>query len=164
MKRFRAVLTLATCFVAACVLTVAAGKYGEKTLVGTWEFDVVKMMKQAMQGQETPPGMDIEKMAADMYMRVTFVKDGTYSVDSKVMGSVQQEAGKWEVLETDGDTVKVKSVADDGEEQILTITFADNDHFDALTVDGEQSVTMSATRSKDDGKKKPEKKAETKSE
>lgn len=155
---------VALALVAACVATAHAGKYNEKTLVGTWEFDVVKLMKQAMEGQEVPPGMDIEKMAQDMYMRVTFNKDGSYSVASRIMGAERTEEGKWEFVKSDADNITVKTTNADSEEQTLTITFADNDHFDALAVNGEESLTMSAARAKDAGKKEEKKDEDAKKE
>jgi hypothetical protein len=160
MKRI-AISSLVALLVLAAVGVATAGKYDEGTLVGTWDFDMVKMYQQAMEaaGQEMPPGMDIETVLQGSYMRITFNKDGTYAVDSKAMGSQNAEAGTWEVVEKEGDTITVKSTnPDKGQEQVVKVTFIDSDHIDAVVTDGEHEMVMSAERFA--GKDKKDKKAE----
>jgi hypothetical protein len=148
MKRI-VLSTLTALLVIAAVGVATAEKYDEGTLVGTWDFDMVKMYKQAMEaaGQEMPPGMDIETVLQGSYMRITFNKDGTYAVERKAMGTENSEAGTWEVVEKEGDTITVKSTnPDKGQEQLVKVTFIDKDHIDALVTDGENEMVMSAER------------------
>jgi hypothetical protein len=149
MNRMRATLTFAVLLLAACVAVADAGKYNEKTVTGTWEFDIVKMMKAAAEAGEVPPGVDIEAMAKNVSIRIKFDKDGSYMFVSNTMGNEKTEKGTWEVVKSEGDAVTVKSVSDDGEEQIVTIVFADADHFDATIKEGDDTSTISAIRVKE---------------
>ena len=97
-------------------------------------------------------------MAKNMHMSITFNKDGTYLFRSKTMGNEIAEAGKWEIAESDGDKVVMKSVNEEGEEQTVTMVFADKDNFDAVMKEGDRSMTMSATRAKKQKKVEAEKK------
>lgn len=148
MNRTRTTLTFAVLLLAAWVAVAAAGKYDEKTITGTWEFDLVKMMKAASEAGEVPPGVDIEAMAKNMSIRITFDKDGSYMFVSKTMGNEKTEKGTWKVVKSEGDAVTMKSVSDDGEEQTVTMIFADADHFDATLKAGDETSTISAIRVK----------------
>jgi hypothetical protein len=158
MNRFRAVNMLAALVLILCVAVAGAGKYSEKTLIGTWEFDMLAIYKQAMEktGQELPQGMTVEALVGDSFMRMTFMKDGTFTFESKAMQREVTEEGKWELVEIKENTVTIKSVNAEGEEQIVPMTFADNDNFEAVMSEGEMEMTMKAKRVK------PEKKDVTK--
>jgi hypothetical protein len=150
MNRLRSAYAVTVLLLAVCVAAAGAGKYGKKTLIGSWEFDMIKMYEEAMKksGQETPPGMDLEAMLEGSYMRITFKKDGSYVFESKAMQQEQKESGKWEVVEEGDNQVTVKSVSESGEEMQVTMTFTDEDTFSALMVEGEDEMTMHATRIK----------------
>jgi len=145
----RTTLTFAVLLLAAWVAVAAAGKYNEKTVAGTWEFDLVKMMKAAVEAGEVPPGVDIEEMVKNVSVRITFDKDGSYMVVSKTMGNERTEKGTWKVVKSEEDAVTMKSVSDDGKEQIVTIVFADADHFDATIKEGDDTSNISAIRVKE---------------
>jgi VCBS repeat-containing protein len=161
MKR---VIIATTAIVTVLAVVAAAGTYDKTTLVGIWEFDVVKMYHQAMEasGQEIPPGMDIERMLEGSYMRITFDEDGTYAFGARAMGNEQTEVGTWEVVESGDDWLKVKSIDEaKGKEQVIRITFTDEDHFDALMTNGEQEMTLSAARVTAETSREPRKDAGT---
>jgi hypothetical protein len=160
MKSFRAVIILAALVVVVCVVAAGAGKYSEKTLVGTWQFDMVAMFEQAMKqsGQELPEGMDVKTLVGDSYMWITFAKDGSFTFESMAMQREVNEEGTWELIEVKDNTVTVKSTNSKGEEKVMPITFVDEDNFEAVMTEGEMEVKLTAARVKKDAKK--EKKAE----
>lgn len=150
MNRTRIVYAALALCMALAVGTATAGKYNQKHLVGTWEFDMVKMYTEIMKqsGQEMPPGMSIEQMLGDSYMRLTFNDDGSYLFESKTQMGENSDKGTWEVTETTDDGMNVKTVNEAGEEQMVAVTFKDKDNFDATMTGGESQVTMSASRAK----------------
>ncbi len=156
MNRFRAVNTLAALLVIVCIAVAGAGKYSEKTLLGTWEFDMLAMYEQATEksGQQMPPGIDMKTIMGDSFMRITFMKDGKYTFESRTMQNLVSEKGTWELVENKDNVLTIKSVNDEGKEQIISMSFADNDHFEARMDQGEMEMTMSAARVKDAKKEK----------
>jgi len=131
------------------VAVASAGKYSEKTLIGTWEFDMLKMMKDQMGGQ-VPEGMDLEQMLAGSFVRITFVKDGTYSFSSKTPMGEESDGGKWEIVSINDNEFVVKSTGSSGEEQVITMVFTNKDSFDAsMPGPNKQTVTMTANRMKE---------------
>ena len=154
MRKFRFEYILAAVLVISIVAVASAEKYDENTLIGTWEFDLIKMMKEQMGGQ-IPQGMDVEQMLAGSFIRITFKKDGTYTFESKTPTAEESNDGKWEVVEKKDNKVVIKSTDGDGEEQLVSLTFKDKDNLDAL-MPGEPPVTMSASRVKAKAKKEAE--------
>lgn len=155
MKRFRIVNAVVVLCLALAIGTASAGKYDRKHLVGTWEFDIVKMYTEVLKqsGTELPQGTTIEQLLAGSYMRITFNDDGSYLFESKTQMGENSDKGTWEVAETTDDGMTVKTVNDQGEEQVVAMTFKDKDNFDAVMKGGEAEVSMSATRAKKADKK-----------
>lgn len=150
MNRVRTAFAVTALLLVVCVAVAGAGKYDKKTLIGSWEFDMIKMYEDAMQktGQEMPPGMNLEAMLKDSYMRITFEKDGTYVFESKTMGGERSEPGTWEVVKAADDQVTIKTISEKGEEMDVTMTFEDKDNFTAIMAEGEEEMTMYAKRVK----------------
>ena len=148
MNRPRTAYAVTALLLVVCFAVAGAGNYDKKTLIGTWEFDIMQMYQDAMEkmGQEMPPGMNLEEMLKGNYMRIRFHKDGTYVFESKTMQAEQSEPGKWEVVKSGDGQVTVKTVNEKGEEMEIVMTFKDNDHFSALVVEGEEEMTLHATR------------------
>jgi hypothetical protein len=150
------ITALTVALLIACVAVATAGKYSEKTLIGTWDFDMVKIMKASGAMDQLPPGMDVEQMMKDMYMRITFKKDHTFVFETKTPMNEVSELGKWEMVKAEGDKVTIKSISEEGKEQLFTMVFTDKDNFDTTAPDNEK-MTMSATRNKDKDKEEEKK-------
>lgn len=148
---------LQVCIIALLAISLAvaavAGEYNKKSLIGTWEFDMLKLMKVQMGGQ-VPEGMDVEQMLKGMYIRITFVKDGTFTFESKTPMGAETENGKWELVKSEESTLtlSIESSKEEGEKETVTIVFSDKDNFDAMMPSPNGSVEMSATRVKEDAK------------
>ena len=125
-----------------------AGNFGEDTLIGTWEFDLLKVMSAQFQaqGQEMPPEM--ESMIEGSFMRVTFDEDGAFRFVSSMPMGENEQAGQWEVAKSDGNTLTVRTVDAEEKRQEVVITFTGEDQLEAVMTEQGQQVTLYATRVK----------------
>ncbi len=153
MKRLSALLSI--CLLLAVATSALAKDFGKKDLYGTWEFDLLRAMKEQMESMGQPVPEGAEAMMAAAYMHITFVKDGTFTFQNKSPMGEQEESGKWEVVSTEENVVTVKAVNDSDEtEMIVVVTFDGDDNFSALMGEGEMTGTLHASRVKDTDKKK----------
>ncbi|MHC5012516.1 MAG: hypothetical protein ACYTG6_16490 [Planctomycetota bacterium] len=157
MRPVRLLAPALLCVLLALTPSAFAGDYGPQSLIGTWEFDLVKAMRAQMEaaGQEVPP--QAEAMLEGSYMRIRFVDGGEYRFDAKMPMGEQKEFGTWEVTASEGPTLTLKTVGQaEGEEQneqTVVITFTGEDSFSAAMSAQGQQVVMEAKRvqPKEDG-------------
>jgi len=124
-----------------------AAKYGQKDLIGTWDGDVMAMMKASGMMEQMPEGFDMSAMLASFSIRLTFDKDGTVNFYQKGMGTETTDKGRFEVAEVEGNVVTVHSLEEDGTKKTVTITFSDKDHF-TMMVDEDGAMPMAFSRGK----------------
>ncbi len=143
--RNRVSVVLLICFALTLLAIgeVIGGKYSKESLIGTWEVDMLAMMKASGQ---LPPGMDPAQMVRGSSMTVTFRKDGTVLFAMKSLMGEQTEEAKWEVIKSEGNALVVKSTDKEGEVQKITCTFKNPDQFTATSEDPEENPTMELTR------------------
>ena len=146
------VLMLTFVFSASAAL---AGDYGKKEMVGSWDFDIMAMIKAQFesQGQPMPPG--VEEQMAGASMNISFTKEGRFTVNSVSPMGTNKEEGTFEIVKAEGKVLVVKTTSDAEQAQVqeFTLTFTDEDNFSAEMVQGGMTSTMQATRVKKDGKK-----------
>ena len=113
-------------------------------IIGTWDADVMAMMKASMpEGAEVPP--EAEEMLKDAFMTVEFNADGTNVMAANMEGEEKEETGSWELVSQDGDTYQLRLTSDtaagDEKTQNATMVFTDDDNM-RITLEGEEGPPM----------------------
>jgi hypothetical protein len=125
--------------------SATAGDYGKKDLLGSWDGDVMEMMKASGMMEQLPEGFDVSAMLASFSIQLTFDKDGTVTFSQKGMGREESDTDHFEVLGAEDNVLTLQSVDEDGTKETVTITFSDKDHF-SMMVDEEGAMPMTFTR------------------
>jgi len=123
----------------------AAGKYGEKDLIGSWDGDVQAMMEASGMMDQLPEGFDVSAMLASFAIQLTFDKDGTVTFYQRGMGSEKTDTDHFDVVKVEDNVLTLRSRDEDGEKKSVRLTFSDKDHF-TMDVDEEGAVPMVFSR------------------
>jgi len=123
----------------------AAAKYGKKDLVGSWNGDVMAMLKASGMMDQMPPEFDASEFAAGFEITVTFHEDGTVTLYNKTFQGVTDRKERWEVTGAEDNRLTLKNVDDEGVEETVTVTFTDPDHI-TLTSGEEDMPPLQFTR------------------
>ena len=145
MRRF---LGYGLAIAAAALLTAppsTAGSYGKKDLMGSWSGDVMAMLEASGMMDQMPPGFDVAKLLEGFEIRVTFGDDGIVTLYNKTVDGERTETEKYEIASVKGNVFTVKSVDDEGNEEVVTLTFSDKDHM-TMTTDEEDAPAMQFSR------------------
>lgn len=122
-----------------------AGKYGKKDLIGSWDGDVMEMMKASGMMEQLPEGFDVSAMLESFSISLSFDEDGTVTFSQKGMGREESQTDHYEVTAAEGNVLTLQSVADDGTKETVTLTFSDKDHF-SMMVEEEGAMPMTFSR------------------
>lgn len=128
-------------------LPASAAKYGKKDLIGTWDGDVMALMKASGMIDQMPEGFDVSAMLASFSIRLTFADDGTVTFSQKGMGREETDTDHFEVTGSEGNVLTLQSTDEDGTKETVTLTFSDKDHF-SMMVDEEGGMPMLFSRGK----------------
>ena len=136
----------------ALVLATAAhaAKWDQGDLIGPWDGDVEGMLKATGMLQQMPPNFDASAMLAQFSMTLTFHEKGTVTMVNKTMEGEETETYPFEVVDSEENTLHLKSTDEEGEEFSAFVTFHDQDTIEVLLID---TPPMTFTRAKAKSKK-----------
>lgn len=138
-----------------------AAKFGQKDLIGTWNGDVMAMLQASGMMEQMPPGFDVSQLLAGFEIALTFDKDGTVTFYNKSFDGEKTEVEHYEIVSTEDNVLRLKSVDEEGTEEVVTVTFDDRDNI-TLTSDMEGAPPMAFSRAGKKAKKTEAKASEAK--